>query len=129
MAPRLEPLTGHHDSRIRREALRALQRLLNEDAAATILAALDDPDSEVRRHAAGLLREMRDPEVDRVLERRAADPGLGIADRLIAVNTLGRRGTAAAGAALGELARRRFVFARTERAVRRAARGALGSGS
>jgi len=126
VAERLAPLCRHHDSRIRREALRALHLLLGDGAAPTTLAALDDPDPEVRRLAAGLLRDVADPGIDRALAQRAGDDALGVDDRVTAVSALARRGTREATDALTRLAGRRFVFARAARTVRRAARRSLG---
>jgi hypothetical protein len=123
--PYLRPLTSHADPRVRREVLRALRALSPGESSVAAIAALDDPDPMVRLQVLGLLGADSDPEVDALLAHRLAswpplDEAMGI------IEALARRHSRAAQAALGALAKRRWLVSPNRRQLRGAARLALG---
>ena len=120
----LRTACSHRDHRVRREALRALPLLDSSEAVAAAAEALRDPETSLRMQALGLLKTTPGPEPDAALAAFLAS-GPPLEERLAAIGALGERGTAAARATLGRLARRRLWASAATRQARGAARRAL----
>jgi hypothetical protein len=125
VAERLRPLRSHGDHRIRREALRALHHLLGEEVIDVVLAALSDANDAVRRQALLLLRDSTDPRVDAALTDRLKAK-IGTEEKLQVVATLAQRSSSQARSILSRIASRPFAVSAQSRALRKAARYALG---
>lgn len=120
-AAALHPPARHGDHRVRIEALRALRRLDDPDAARLLVDRLADAHPAVRAEAGRLLGSLGGPGIDRSLIDATRSPDLDTA--LAATAALGWRSTGEARTALAALAGRRAWFGRA-RALRRAARTA-----
>jgi len=125
VAERLRPLRSHGDHRIRREALRALHHLLGNDVVDIELAALTDANDAVRRQALLLLRDSPDSQVDSALTERLKAK-ISTEEKLQVVATLAQRPTSQARSILSRLASKPFALSTQSRALRSAARRALG---
>jgi len=125
VADRLRPLRSHGDHRIRREALRALHHLLGNDIVDVVLSALTDANDAVRRQALLLLRDAPDTKVDAALADRLKAK-IGTEEKLQVISTLAQRPTSQARSILSRIASRPFAIASQSRALRGAARHALG---
>jgi HEAT repeat protein len=125
LADRIRRMADHEDHRVRREVLRSLARLGGGLGADELIAALADPHPNVRAEAAAQLGRSHDRSVDQTLieelrTARSRDVKLAV------VAALGQRTTPAAHRTMRGLANRRFCFGSESRALRRAARDALG---
>jgi hypothetical protein len=127
VVPALLPLCSHRDHRVRSETLRSLRSLDSDAASQAALAALADREAAVRAQAATLLRESRDPTIERTLIGRLADGPPAAVGVAIVTALAGRRSTAA-HACLRDLARRRLVLSPSQRVIRREARRWLKKG-
>ncbi len=124
-ADALRKVRSHPDHRVRGEVLRSLIRLLREDAAGEIVAALGDDNDRVRETAMGYLRTGEFGGVDAALadalERDAVH-----ADVLgPVIDLLARLRSPAAVQALEAIAGRRVGISSGARAIRQQARDAL----
>ncbi len=106
--PVLQKAASDPDAGVRAMAIAALGRLSRTDEASetpdlipTLLRALNDPHPLVRRAAAGALGGMRDPRVEKALEKATRDRDAAV--RAAAVDALGEQ---RAGAALAPLLER-----------------------
>ncbi|MFQ5947424.1 MAG: HEAT repeat domain-containing protein [Acidimicrobiia bacterium] len=125
VAGELEPLISHFDHRVRLAALRALHSLLDDESIEWSLATLQDRHPAVRQMAVGLLQASADPKVDAGLTAMLkSDCSAEEKEQIIRVLT--ERKSPEIEAVLGELASKRFVFSSSSRAVRDAARRAIG---
>jgi HEAT repeat protein len=68
----LEKPLRHHDTRVRREAVRALDAIRTGDTRKLFLSALDDNDLTVRVISLRALRRFRDPELFETLKKNAS---------------------------------------------------------
>lgn len=84
-AAAVRELLGHAHPTVRREALAALQQLLEaDDARATAIGMLEDPDPTVRAAAASMAVPVPDAAVVAVLVKHLADPYLPLHDAALA---------------------------------------------
>jgi len=115
---------SHPDSRVRREARRALPLLDEAAGTAAAIEGLQDREPGLRLQAIGLLRTAPAPDVERGLAALLASRPAR-EERLAAVTLLAARRTQEAHTLLLRLARRRPFARRARRDTRRAAREAL----
>ena len=121
------PALSHEDRRVRIEALKLIAVTAPAEAVPHLEHALRDVSTEVRSVSLKLLGASPGERAEQGLMAAASDRRLNLAERLVAIEALGERATPPAEAALGRLGNRRFVLSSTARAVRDAARTALGS--
>lgn len=121
------PALSHPDHRVRIEALKVMAGAAPAEAVPHLEHALRDQSTEVRSVSLTLLGASPGERAEQGLIAAASDRRLNLAERIVAIEALGERGTPPAEAALGRLGGRRLVLSSAARAVRGAARSALTS--
>ncbi len=124
----LRGLLNHNDHRVRIESIRALVPLLGRASAEMLAGALTDRHERVRQTAIGLLKTSTYDGVGEALIAAANNDSVPAEERVQVIEMLGERGGSSARAALGSLAKKKFVVAGSARSVRDAARLALEKG-
>ena len=125
VAPLAKALS-HEDARVRVEVLRALMPLAPNESARLLVDALADREKRVRQAAATLIKTSPAPELDAMLID-AMEAGAMDDDTVAGVaETLVERGTQVGLQGLRLLADRKLALKKHQRAVRSAARAALG---
>jgi len=124
-APELARLTRHDDHRVRVEALRGLA-MIAPGAVSDIGERLADDHETVRRTAIGVLGVRPGPEAEALLID-ALDGRLTVDEKVDLLRHLGERGTPKSTDTLEKISRRRFALTSGARALRSAARQALGA--
>lgn len=122
---RVRDVLHHPEPRVRRETLRTLFALVGDDSVPDLTEGLRDESHSVRRQALFLLRTPQDPAVDEALARYLKGD-LVIGERLKVMEVLAARGTEPARALLERYASIQLGLTSTTRALRAAARRALG---
>jgi len=120
---------NHEDERVRVEVLRALMPLAQDDAVDMLVAALADESKRVRYAATSMLKSADGASVDSRLAAVVDQGSASEAVVLSVVEALAGRDTPQAKEALEAIAGRRVSMSRSSRAVRNAARVALGGKS
>ncbi len=129
VAARLKVLAASHkDHRVRVEALRSVVPLPSERGIEAAVAGLDDRHERVRQAAVALLVNSAAHQVDDNLATVLAGGEASLQLKLRVIEVLGERGTEPARHALREYAERRLAIFGQARAIRDAARRALGGG-
>ncbi len=125
VAPLLK-LLNHDDYRVRVEALRGLVRIQRDESAQVLVKMLDDPHERVRHNAATLARSAESSQLDGLLAHALLEDRLRPDVAVSVVHVLAGRGSPEARGVVEDLARQRFKVKGASRAVRDAAREALG---
>ncbi|MBT8216390.1 MAG: HEAT repeat domain-containing protein [Acidimicrobiia bacterium] len=123
----LSKLMQHDDHRVRIEALRALIPCLGDAAVDHLVLALADEHVRVRAAAADLLATVDDQLVVPALGSALRNESTQLEVRVAAIEVLGKRRTDDARTLLRQMAETKGRFSQSARALRSAARDALGA--
>jgi len=130
--PPLVKMLGHPDTRVRREALRAITRIGGPQAGKILIRVVEKGDAHLGRLALMSMGALQDPDVTEFLLKLAKGESLGELEldeetRIDAINGLGQIGSAKVIPALVELLQTRKLWKRAEHEqIRIAAARALG---